>query len=97
MQAQIDSVSTTRPVRIFGVNAAGLESGNAAICEGRVIPWLQDTPQANVWGAWSVTYRDVVILGPQNEILHVYNLTTHDLSNPADYATLDSLLLAAAR
>ncbi len=88
----------TPPARVdlLGVNAVGEESGNASITDGRSIPWLQDASSENVWTSWDVTYRDVVILGGANRRNTVYNLTEHDLSDPASYAELKALLHAAA-
>jgi hypothetical protein len=97
MQSELDTTVTARPAHILGVNGAGLESGNAAMCAGRTLPWLQDTASANVWGLWAVNYRDVVILDQNNLVVGVYSLTTHDLSNPANYADLKNILLTAAR
>ncbi len=97
MQAEISTANPTTPVRIIGVNAAGEESGNDAICQGRILPWLQDTPQQNVWGAWQVTWRDVVILDKENRTIQVYNLTSHSLANSAFYSELRTILLDAAR
>jgi hypothetical protein len=61
------------------------------------LPILQDTAAAAVWTAWAVTYRDVVILDRDNRQVTVYNLTVNDLSNPANYDTLKTLLRAARR
>lgn len=97
MQAEIDTANPATPVRIFGVNAAGEESGNDAFCQGRLLPWLQDTAQQNVWGDWQVTWRDVVILDKENRTIQVYNLTSHNLANTAYYEELRNILLDAAR
>ena len=78
------------------MNYAGQESGNASITNGRDLPWLQDTTEANVVASWAVTYRDLVVLDDDNEVFSVYNLTSHDLSNPDNYATLKAILLDAA-
>jgi hypothetical protein len=96
MQAEIDDSTTAKPVHILGVNGEGHESGNPVICDGRTIPWLQDTPAADVWASWAVTYRDVVILDADNQVLHVYNLTSQSLYDPANYAALKKLLLDSA-
>jgi hypothetical protein len=96
MQAEIDAIETDRPVHIIGLNDVGHESGNAAITPGRSIPWLQPEPGQDIWTQWGVAYRDVVILGPDNERVAVYNLTEHDLADPANYAALRELLLSAA-
>jgi hypothetical protein len=96
MQPEIDDMGLPVEVRIFGVNGEGLELGNASICEGRDIPWLQDTSKENVWQQWDVTYRDVVILDPENVPVAVYNLSFHDLSIPANYDSLETLLRQVA-
>jgi len=61
MQAEIAG-TTPVDVHILGVNETGAESGNSTIVQGREIPWLQETSDQDVWSAWKVTYRDVVIL-----------------------------------
>ena len=96
MQAEIDTVHTAKRVSLNGINATGLESGNPDICAGRSLPWLQDTPQANVWMSWRVNFRDCIVLNAQNEVILTYNLTEHDLSVPANYAALKSALIDAA-
>ena len=99
MQKELDAEGLAVPVQILGINAVGAESGNDVMCDGRDLPWLQDTAGEQVWQSWNVTYRDVVILNPQNERVAVYNLTTHDLATPANYDTLKSMLrdLASSR
>jgi hypothetical protein len=97
MQHDVDTVATARAIRILGVNKAGEERDNALMCQGRTLPWLQDTPAANVWTTWHVTWRDVVVLDADNKVVRVYNLTDNDLSDPAKYAELRSILLAAAQ
>jgi len=97
MQAEIDSAGTSKPVRILGVNGVGQEIDNPLVCNGRSIPWLQDTEQQAVWTSWQVTYRDVVILDGENRVLQAYNLTEHDLSEPADYTELKAILTTATR
>jgi len=97
MQKDIEAAQPATPVQILGVNMIGKESGNADMCAGRLLPWLQDTPTQNVWGAWHITYRDVVILDGENHVLQIYNLTTHNLGNTAFYNELRDILLGAAR
>jgi len=83
-------------VKILGVDAVGLESGNADMTSGRVLPWLQDTPSEDVWAKWHVTYRDVVLLDADGYRVGVYNLTEHDLADSANYAALEQRLVDAA-
>jgi hypothetical protein len=74
------------------------------------LPLLQDTEAADVWQAWAITYRDVVILDYANVQVGVFNLTGNslgetDLTQDTDgdgtpdatnYETLKALLIAAA-
>lgn len=84
------------PVRIFAINETGHESGFGALDASLTLPWLQDTSEVNAWENWAITYRDVVVLGPDNERLSVYNLTEHDLAIPTNYATLKETLKQAS-
>ncbi len=80
-------------IQLLGVNGIGHESGNSLATEARDLPLAQDTLEVNAWGLWQVTWRDVVILDRANVMVAVYNLTEHNLSLPAEYAGLKSLLL----
>jgi hypothetical protein len=95
MQQEIDATATPVPADLLGVNDAGHESGNDLNCAGRVLPWLQDDAATDVWAAWEVAYRDVVVLDPDNRVTAVYNLTANDLGDPARYDELKALILAA--
>jgi len=97
MQAEIDTLALDTSVSILGVNGVGQEAGNDAVCQGRQLPWLQDVAETDVWNAWGVTYRDVVILDRDNHFLRAYNLTTHNLGDPAAYADLKQILVEAAQ
>ena len=97
MQHDVDTVTKVRAIHILGINQAGQEQDNALMCQGRTLPWLQDTPSANVWGSWRVTWRDVVVLDADNKVIHVYNLTDNDLSDPNKYRELRGILVGAAR
>lgn len=83
-------------VRILGVNAAGRESGNEAVCDGRNLPWLQDTAAQNAWQKWHVKYRDVIILDADNVHVATFNLSENDLAYAKNYDALMSLLNKAA-
>lgn len=96
IQADLDTTATPVPIHILGINAAGEESGNDEIVINRVIPWLQDTEQEDVWHSWQVTWRDVIILDRHNEVFAIYNLTTNNLAIAANRDTLRAWLLRAA-
>ena len=90
MELIAENPSTT--IRILGINQIGAESGNAVTCNGRDIPWLQDTDTDQVWAEWQVTYRDVVVLDDNNTQAAVYNLTFNDLGDPSNYAEFKQIL-----
>ncbi len=96
MQAEILAANPESKIRILGVNRDDAASGVELAVEGNSIPLLQDTTRVGSWELWQVTYRDVVILDAENERVAVYNLTTHNLENPDDYAALLALLRQSA-
>ena len=59
-------------------------------------PLLQDTPDVDAWGSWSVTYRDVIVLDAENRQVGVYNLTNNSLADAANYQAVKDMLIAAA-
>src|SRR5262245_53235010 len=97
MQASLDSVTTAKSIHILGINLLHMESGNAGMCDGRVLPWLQDTDAAQVWGSWHAATDDVIILDAENQVIQTYSLYDHTLIDPTNYATLKGILLGAAR
>ena len=97
MQDELDAEVLTLGVQILGVNRVGHEDSDPLICEGRDLPWLRETAELDVWQAWAVTFRDLVLLDAENRPLLVYNLTEHDLSNADNYAELRQILIDAAR
>ncbi len=97
MQRELDVLALPVAVRIFGINAAGHEAGNAAITRGRALPWLQDIEEQDAWGRWGVRWRDVRVVDASNELVLVYNLTSHDLGDPANHAHLKWILEDVAR
>jgi hypothetical protein len=92
MQGDINMSGWPMEVQILGVNAAGSEVGNEAVCQGRDLPWLQDTAAQNVWRKWNVTYRDVIILDANNVPVARFNLTDKNLAYSWNYDALMSVL-----
>ncbi|NVB42919.1 hypothetical protein G6O69_34175 [Pseudenhygromyxa sp. WMMC2535] len=84
-------------IDILGVNGAGYESGNDLACEGNDIPWLQDTLEADWWGSWNPTYRDMIILDGEGALAAVYNLTDKPVTTDANYDELYALLVELAQ
>ncbi len=96
MQSDLNTSYPDLDIRILGINGIGLEAGNAAISSGRDIPWLQDMPDSDVRTSWDVDHRDVVIVDSESVPIGVFNLTQHDLHEPANYDSLRELLIESA-
>jgi hypothetical protein len=96
MQDELLAENPGTIIRLLGCNQIGADSGVPSMTTGRTIPLTQDNSTENVWVEWMVTYRDVVILDVDNFKVGVYNLTTHDLADPVNYAELKAMLKAAA-
>ncbi len=88
LQGELD----TGEVRILGVNAAGYEEGNASICEGRDLAWLQDTEATDAWGLWGIEWRDLVLRDPNGAVTAVVSLTEYDLADPDNLEMVRGLL-----
>lgn len=83
-------------VTIFGLNQIGHESANATVVAGRDLGWLQEVASEPVWTSWNVTWRDVYVLDEDNNIVAIYNLTSHNLADPMAFAELKGLFQAEA-
>ena len=78
------------------MNETGYESGNDDIVAEGDLALLQDDATAAVWSSWGASWRDVIIVDADNVPVYTYNLTTYSLSDPANYAQLKAILVAAA-
>lgn len=78
------------------MNDTAFASGNESITDGRDLPWLQNTAEADVWAAWGVGYRDVWVLDGENLPVGIFNVTNNNLSDPTNYDTLKQMFLDAA-
>jgi hypothetical protein len=102
MQRQLDADYPDLDIRLMGINGSGSESANDLAVQVADIPWLQDVDADNngssdVWeDKWQADWRDVVILDGDNVRAGLYNLTTNDLAEPANFETLKQMLIEAA-
>jgi hypothetical protein len=94
----MNELSSEHPgaVQLMAVNQVGHESSTDTMADLGDIPLLQDTAETDAWTTWNVEYRDVVIVNTEGKQVEAYNLTTYDLSNPDNYATLKDKLRTAA-
>jgi hypothetical protein len=63
---------------------------------GRATSWIRDNSTLKIQATWGLSYRDTLILNPLNRKIEVYNLTAHNLTDPANRAELKAKLTAAA-
>lgn len=77
------------------MNDVGFESQNDTITDGRDLPWLQNTADADVWNEWGVTYRDVWVVDDENVVVGIFNVTGNSLGDQANYDTLRALFVQA--
>ena len=96
MQEEVLSIETQKPITIIGINAIGFESANDTLNEVTTLPVLQDTEAENVWEAWDVTYRDVIIVDSEGHKVGVFNLTSNSLAEDEHNHCLKEMLLQAA-
>ena len=98
-------LSTAHPLLSFniaGVNEAGFQAGDPPpIVADKTLPWVQDVDgdadsDSDIWDAWDVNFRDLVILDESNEKITVYNLTDHNLAEQANFLELRTMLIDAA-
>jgi hypothetical protein len=84
-------------VVIVGLNHAEHGAANAEMCDGRDLPWLQDTADDNVWSDYDAVWRDLMVTDRDGNLVGSVNLTDHDLAAPGNYdALLDELEALAA-
>ena len=86
LQIELDDEFGAGAVEIFGVNAAGYESGIPDITADNTVPLLQDVDSVDAWGAWYSEWRDLVVVDEDNAWVGLFNLTSHDLAD-ADHLT----------
>jgi len=84
-----------RPLIIVAVNHDDARAGLDTLVSEGDLPILQDTAAGDLWGAWEVTWRDLIVLDPRGERVGVLNLTEHDLADEEHLQTLEALLLEA--
>ena len=63
--------------------------------EDRVLPWVQDKIESDVWNYWDISLRDFVILDANGDFFYIVNLTDFDPSIESNYNNLKQLLIDA--
>ena len=63
--------------------------------EDRVLPWVQDKIESDVWNNWDISLRDFVILDANGDFFYIVNLTDFDPIIESNYNNLKKLLIDA--
>ena len=95
METELAKEHPELSVAILAIDEVGHEDGLPDVAKTADLPCLQDTAKDDVWGSWGATWRDVYVLNRANEVTGIYNLTENSLAEPANYATLEAMLIAA--
>ena len=87
----------------------GAEAGTSLFeAEVHTLPMVNDSTTDLIWEQWGSfcpteeheetnnLWRNLYILNASNQCVEVYNLTLHNLSNPANFAELKQKLIDAA-
>lgn len=82
MQTELQSEHPELNIHILGINQPENigQGGEALVAAISSLPMVQDDSTANIWPSWGGIWRDVYILDRQNEVLHLFNLTQHNLA-----------------
>ena len=96
MQAELETEYPSLDIQLIGVNENGFSSGNSSVATISSLPLIQDNSTDQIWSTWGVTFRDVIILDEDNQIVASFNLTQYSLSDSTNYADLKSLLVTEA-
>jgi len=86
-------------IRFMGINGPMyIDDNYQNMINGRILPWVQDTEESNIWYDWDVTLRDLFILDRNGNFVTKINLTTYnpDPNTPCatNYDALYELLIS---
>lgn len=71
-------------------------SGNDTMSALGVLGVLEDTTEADTWGAWDAEWRDVFVVDRNGDVVGVMNLTDNDLAIAENERALRDMLEQAA-
>jgi hypothetical protein len=108
MQAELQADHPEKEISILSLNLIGAEAGVELFTEIHGLPMVNDSEDDLLWAQWSEHctiedhdslgkhWRDLYILNKSNQVVEVYNLTMHNLSDPVNYEELKQKFLTAA-
>lgn len=97
MATRLQSEEPAAAITILGINQAGRESANDVITDGHTLAWLQDTDEADVFGAWPPgQMRELKVVGPDGTVAGVFDLNTQDPADASVQTEIEDLMLSLA-
>lgn len=95
MQAELQVEYPSLDIAILAVNQIGYEAGMSAIDSASTLPIVNDNETDNIWTTWHAMspepsqspWREIHILDAQNEIIHTFSLTSHNLGPGNGFCT----------
>ena len=95
MQAELQVEYPSLDIAILAVNQIGYEAGMSAIDPASTLPIVNDNETDSIWATWHAMspepsqspWREIHILNPQNEIIHTFSLTSHNLGPGNGFCT----------
>jgi len=87
MHAEMQTEYPTLNIPILAINMIGTEPGIADVALISTLPIVQDDATLTIWDNWGGIWRDVKILNAQNEVIHTFNLTQHNLAPGNGFCT----------
>lgn len=80
MQTELSSEYPNLDISILAINQIGAEAGILQASQAGTLPIMNDDSSTDIWNNWGGIWRDVYVLDRQNQVVDVYNLTSHNLA-----------------
>tara|TARA_B100000029_G_scaffold222102_2_gene219845 strand:+ start:2009 stop:3319 length:1311 start_codon:yes stop_codon:yes gene_type:complete len=82
-------------VGIIGVGKDAYNEHLSGMIEGRILPWVEDVQEDGypVWTNYGAVQRTTYFLDREGNLIHQFNITTLDPTDPDDYEYLINLIL----
>jgi hypothetical protein len=87
MHAELQTEYPNLNIPILAINMIGTEPGVEDVALISNLPIVQDDASLTIWDNWGGIWRDVKILNAQNEVIHTFNLTQHNLAPGNGFCT----------
>jgi len=101
MQEELQVEYPSLNITILAINQIGYEAGMSSIDPNSTLPIVNDNTSDNIWTTWHAMspepsqspWREIHILDGQNEIIHTFSLTTHNLAPGNGFCTDPSFMV----